>query len=139
VPLKHQSSYLAHAEYPVRRGFSVSPHSSSWPGFVPAIHAFVATAKEDVDARHEAGHDERVDCQRARKLDCFVAVAPLRKRFAFVAGNDEALRTRPCILAARERPRDEQSLSPLKTEGAGKAGCPLHPQPRVRKLESTRA
>jgi hypothetical protein len=23
------------------------------------------------------------------KLDCFVAFAPLRKRFAFVAGNDE--------------------------------------------------
>jgi nicotinic acid mononucleotide adenylyltransferase len=25
----------------------------------------------------------------AAKLDCFVARAPLRKRFAFVAGNDE--------------------------------------------------
>ena len=25
----------------------------------------------------------------AAKLDCFVASAPLRKRFAFVAGNDE--------------------------------------------------
>jgi hypothetical protein len=26
-------------------------------GFIPAIHAFVAGAK-DVDARHKAGHDE---------------------------------------------------------------------------------
>jgi hypothetical protein len=25
-------------------------------------------------------------------LDCFVAGAPLRKRFAFVAGNDEKIR-----------------------------------------------
>jgi hypothetical protein len=35
----------------------------SWPfnlvmaGVVPAIHALIATG-EDVDARHEAGHDE---------------------------------------------------------------------------------
>jgi len=28
----------------------------SWPGFVPAIHVLIA--KEDVDARHKAGHDE---------------------------------------------------------------------------------
>jgi len=27
-------------------------------GLVPAIHAFVYAAKEDVDARHKAGHDE---------------------------------------------------------------------------------
>jgi len=26
-------------------------------GLVPAIHAFVASTKEDVDARHKAGHD----------------------------------------------------------------------------------
>jgi hypothetical protein len=26
---------------------------------------------------------------RAKGLDCFVAIAPLRKRFAFVAGNDD--------------------------------------------------
>jgi hypothetical protein len=28
--------------------------------------------------------------------------------------------------------------SPRKTEGAGKAGCPLHPQPRAQSVESTR-
>jgi hypothetical protein len=27
-------------------------------GLVPAIHVFVAAKKEDVDARHKAGHDE---------------------------------------------------------------------------------
>jgi len=34
--------------------------------------------------RSEAIHLEGGD------MDCFVAVAPLRKRFAFVAGNDAA-------------------------------------------------
>jgi hypothetical protein len=27
-------------------------------GLDPAIHVFAHTAKEDVDARHKAGHDE---------------------------------------------------------------------------------
>src|ERR1700730_2494635 len=27
-------------------------------GLVPAIHVFVAVKKEDVDARHKAGHDD---------------------------------------------------------------------------------
>jgi len=26
-------------------------------GLVPAIHAFIAANKQDVDARHKAGHD----------------------------------------------------------------------------------
>ena len=30
---------------------------------------------------------------REGRLDCFVAIAPLRKRFAFVAGNDDASNT----------------------------------------------
>jgi hypothetical protein len=29
-------------------------------GLVPAIHVFDATAKQDVDARAEPGHDERI-------------------------------------------------------------------------------
>jgi hypothetical protein len=37
--------------------------------------------------------------QQKRKLDCFVARAPLRKRFVFVAGNDGRAQIR--ILAAR--------------------------------------
>jgi hypothetical protein len=32
-------------------------------GLVPAIHALAAN-KKDVDARHEAGHDERESCRR---------------------------------------------------------------------------
>jgi hypothetical protein len=28
-------------------------------GLDPAIHVFIPGAKEDVDARHKAGHDER--------------------------------------------------------------------------------
>jgi hypothetical protein len=31
---------------------------SSWPGFVPAIHVFLAVMSKEVDARHKAGHDE---------------------------------------------------------------------------------
>jgi hypothetical protein len=27
-------------------------------GLVPAIHVFTTSIKEDVDARHKAGHDE---------------------------------------------------------------------------------
>jgi hypothetical protein len=44
---------------------------------VPAALAFViaSEAKQSVSPRKE-------------RMDCFVARAPLRKRFAFVAGND---------------------------------------------------
>jgi hypothetical protein len=30
-------------------------------GLVPAIHVFTASRKQDVDARHKAGHDEIKD------------------------------------------------------------------------------
>jgi len=30
---------------------------SPWPGFVPAIHVLL-WRRQDVDARHEAGHNE---------------------------------------------------------------------------------
>jgi len=30
----------------------------SWPGIVPAIHDFFLLGRQDVDARHKAGHDE---------------------------------------------------------------------------------
>jgi hypothetical protein len=34
-------------------------------GLVPAIHALSVEQKEDVDARHEAGHDGReTECRR---------------------------------------------------------------------------
>src|ERR1700693_1695720 len=37
------------------------------------------------------------------------------------------------------RPSDAISVRRSKAEGAGKSGCPLHPQPRVRSVVSTRA
>jgi hypothetical protein len=40
-------------------------------------------------------------------------------------------RARVRDLAALLRPRFARTLSLRKTEGAGKAGCPMHPQPRV--------
>jgi hypothetical protein len=46
--------------------------------------------------------------------------------------------TRIC-LPRRDAPESCMNQSPGKTEGAGKAGCPMHPQPRVRKKQSTRA
>ena len=59
-------------------------------------------------------------------MDRFVAAAPLRKRFAFVAGNDDATATvshsRRVIHASFAR-----TFRSLKSEGAGKAGCRLHP------------
>src|ERR1700730_5087262 len=47
------------------------------------------------------------------------------------------LTTQIRLLAAR-CVRVVQKLLPSKTEGAGKAGCPLHPQPRAQSVESTR-
>src|ERR1700692_2395446 len=58
-------------------------------------------------------------------MDCFVAFAPR---------NDESSVRH---LAARIA-RVVHELFAQKTEGAGNAGCPLHPQPRVRCVESTR-
>jgi hypothetical protein len=39
---------------------------------------------------------------------------------------------------AAQRARVVHEPSPKKSEGVGNAGCPLHPQPRVQKVESTR-
>src|SRR6202161_2952786 len=36
------------------------------------------------------------------------------------------------------RPSNARISALEKTEGAGKAGCPMHPQPRVQMVESTR-
>jgi hypothetical protein len=41
-------------------------------------------------------------------------------------------------ISRRDAPELCKSLLPLITEGAGNAGCPLHPQPRVQSVESTR-
>ena len=59
-------------------------------------------------------------------MDCFVAAAPLRKRFAFVAGNDAKADTRP-----RSRRTICASFSfwllPSSFEGTGNAGRSMRP------------
>src|SRR6266478_5432874 len=44
---------------------------------------------------------------------------------------------RDCAIPRRDAPELCKNLR-LETEGAGNAGCPMHPQPRVRSVESTR-
>src|ERR1035437_4546003 len=41
-------------------------------------------------------------------------------------------------ISRRDAPGLCTNIALEKTEGAGKAGCPIHPQPRVRSVESTR-
>jgi hypothetical protein len=38
----------------------------------------------------------------------------------------------------RDAPELCMNLSPMKTEGVGNAGCPLHPQPRAQSVGGTR-
>jgi hypothetical protein len=40
------------------RKFGRNPYSPSWPGFVPAIHVFLAAFRQVVDARVKPGHDD---------------------------------------------------------------------------------
>jgi len=50
----------------------------------PSLREAAAAAR-----RAKAEATKQSIAQQRRKLDCFVASAPLRKRFAFVAGNDD--------------------------------------------------
>ena len=67
--------------------------------------------------------------ERQERMDCFVACAPLRKRFAFVAGNDVQICVRD--LAACFARVLSSTSRPLNSEGAGNAGRSARPQPRV--------
>jgi hypothetical protein len=64
-------------------------------------------------------------------MDCFVAFAPLRKRFGLVAGNDGSPRHTP-IFPRHRSARVFVEAGPSRTEGAGNAGRDSHPRPRVR-------
>jgi hypothetical protein len=44
-----------------KKNASGIPHFSVMAGLDPAIHVFFASAPQDVDARHKAGHDEGSD------------------------------------------------------------------------------
>src|SRR5260370_35777255 len=59
-------------------------------------------------------------------MDCFASLAMTALYLQMHVGD----------LAARCARVVHLSLAPL--EGVGNAGCPLHPQPRVRSVESTR-
>jgi hypothetical protein len=61
--------------------------------------------------------------------------APLRKRFAFVAGNDVGHKS---AISPRDAPEFVQPSFAPYSEGAGNAGRPKRPQPRVQSVESTR-
>ena len=50
---------------------------------------------------------------------------------AFAGDDDQACLRIPAARSARAM---HDTFASRKTEGAGKAGCPLHPQPRVRNL-----
>jgi hypothetical protein len=57
---------------------------------------------------------------RKERMDCFASLAMTALYFQMHVRD----------LAAQSRPSRALNLSPL--EGVGNAGCPLHPQPRVR-------
>jgi hypothetical protein len=72
---------------------------------------------------------------RRRKNGLARRFAPLRKRFAFVTGNDGKIQYR---VPATRRARVVDVFSALKwrawrypKKGAGNAGCRWHPRPRV--------
>ena len=58
-------------------------------------------------------------------------------RATIVAFRQPSIDGRELAVSRRGAPEVCNS-SPSKTEGAGKAGCPLHPRPRAQSVESTR-
>jgi hypothetical protein len=62
------------------------------PGLVPAIHVFVAAiGKQDVDARHKAGHDEEctaviLRCERGTREPRRMGRSSFEGRYATTSG-----------------------------------------------------
>jgi hypothetical protein len=67
------------------------------------------------------------------RVDCFVAFAPLRKRCAFVAGNDDRYNS---AFSRRISPELCYQLSALASEGAGNAGRMVRPAAACARVES---
>src|SRR5207237_7479396 len=65
--------------------------------------------------------------QHKERMDCFVAFAPR---------NDDR-HTRPHSPGANAPELCKQFVAPKKTEGAGKAGCSMRPQPRTQRKKRT--
>src|SRR5262245_22004031 len=69
-----------------RRGIlakSYVHHSVVMAGLVPAIHVLAATEKEDVDARHKAGHDDQLCGYSPARLAALENFLFTRSRFSF--------------------------------------------------------
>jgi hypothetical protein len=105
------------------------------PGYGPTDSIFKQQSRHcEPTGRREAPPDDRLReaiqlaAQRKKKLDCFVARAPLRKRFAFVAGNDDEKRVYP---RDAKRPRFAINFPPSPIRGRRECRAPEHPQPRV--------
>jgi hypothetical protein len=70
-------------------------------------------------------------------MDCFVALAPLRKRFAFVTGNDGKSR-HTCAFPRRSRARVVHVFFARKNRGRRECRAPDAPAASCAKVESTR-
>jgi hypothetical protein len=90
-------------------------------GLVPAIHALFAQRKEAVDARVKPGHDEFVLASRFQNAT---------SRFQNATSHSRGT-LRPSFAS------NFCSLS--KSEGAGNAGCALHPRSHAQCAQKVRA
>jgi hypothetical protein len=102
------SRHKQHAGYPVRRGFSVL-----------SLTALIAD----------------------RPLEPVIGLAEGETRWramtdGSVDSNFKQLNRQRPALSRRDAPELCTNVVPQKTEGAGNAECPLHPQPRVRKWKA---
>jgi hypothetical protein len=88
------------------------------PGRVPNRHC-EPTGR--ANARPMTGSAKQSIAAPGKKVDCFAD-----------ARNDENVSVRPHSRGANSARVVRESFA-SKNEGAGKAGCPLHPQPRVQK------
>jgi hypothetical protein len=142
---RSSSSYPAQAGYPVRRGFSILSLTSRNTGS-PAF------AGDDGSDNFKQPRKPRLrDIAAFRSSSSYPAQAgyPVRRGFSILsltsrntgspafAGDDgsdnfkQPRKPRLRILAALIARGVQEAFAPKKIEGAGNAGCPMHPQPRV--------
>jgi hypothetical protein len=101
--------------------------SGSKPKEVSRIGPMTGPAKQSMEQQQEEWiASSRSLSSGAHSRD---PLAPLRERFAFVAGDDDQTQLRH--LAAHFARVLPVNFDPLQLEGAGNAGRPLRPQPRV--------
>ena len=96
-------------------------------GLVPGIHV-LGPARKDVDGRDKPGHDGR-RLERPREAT-LRRLAPVTRHF-----KQQSRHTPP---RSRGAVRPSFASTALDREGAGNAGCALHPRSRVHNVKSTR-